>query len=220
MKYPRIPHVPFSNITDVDDIVLDDRWMRSLFFGEEWVITEKIDGSQTSFEFIDGKIEARNRNTKLLEGGMDRQYTPLPSWISCHYDDLWQMIGNGLILFGEWMFHVHTVEYSSLPDWFLCFDLYDKNRASFLPFESAMETCRHHGFATVPIITRTVIRSKEHLLSYIGKSAFTSGQMEGIVMHSIDGNTHVKLVTEAFKNAVDMERHWKVCTRVKNAVRK
>jgi len=222
MKYPRIAHLPFSNVTDADDIVTS----RDVF-GQRWVLTEKIDGSQLSIEFDQEAIKVRNRNTVLLTGNMDAQFGPLPEWISGHLDGLWSLLGNRLIIFGEWMFHVHSIHYTCLPDLFVAFDIYDKENldrdgrkhdGKFLPFYAAMAACASHGIKTTRVIDDAILRDKKHLLSYIGKSAYTDGEMEGIVLHSPDGQEHYKYVTPAFKASVDAAGHWRECDRVRNSL--
>lgn len=214
MKYPRIAHLPFSNVTDADDIVTT-----SDVFGQRWILTEKIDGSQMNIEFVDGSVSARNRNTVLLKGGMDAQFSPLPAWIEGHYTGLWELLGNGRILFGEWLFHVHSIHYSCLPDLFIAFDVYSKKDRCFLPFYQAMESCEGFGIRTARVIGDVVLRDEKHLLSFIGKSAYTDGEMEGIVLHSPDGTQRFKYVTPAFKASVDASKHWRECDRTRNEVR-
>lgn len=41
-------------------------------------------------------------------------------------------LGQGYILYGEWLQITHTVLYDALPDWFIAFDLYDIQSARFL----------------------------------------------------------------------------------------
>lgn len=178
-----------------------------------------VHNSQTGVQFIDGSIDARNRNTPLLVGNMDRQYHPIPAWIQEHYEALWKLLGNDRILFGEWLFHVHTVVYDHLPDWFVGFGLFDKVAGRFVPFLEGRALMTGAGIAIVPLIETAVIRDKAQLLGYIKISVFGNEQMEGVVLHSIDDSTTVKYVTEKFKHAVDHARHWRKCDRTKNAIR-
>jgi hypothetical protein len=204
--------VPFSNVYDPDDVITRDS-----IFGREWIITEKVDGSQTDIQFVDDAPDARNRNTDILHGGADRQYHPFLVWLQAHYVALWTLLGNDRILFGEWMFHVHSVGYTSLPDWYLAFDLFDKATDRFLPFEAAMASIEGAGLYHVPILARVTIRDQAHLLSFISGSAYGDVEMEGLVLHSADGQDHVKYVTSAFKDVVDGSRKWRwELTRRKN----
>jgi hypothetical protein len=216
MKYPRIPHLPASHATSDDDIFTSEN-----IFGREWIITEKVDGSQLSIQFIDDAPDARNRNTDILHGGADRQYHPFQAWLQGHYDVLWTMLGNGWILFGEWMFHVHTTTYTELPDLFLAFDIYDKVDEKFLPFETAMQLVDDAGLFHVPVLGKLVNDGIDRVLSFIGKSTHGDGEMEGIVLHSPDGQHRVKYVTGNFvKSISDSKAHWRwKPDRKRNAVK-
>ena len=204
MKYPRIAHVAFSSITDPDDFYTDIN-----IFNREWIVEEKIDGSQTGCQFIDGSPDVRNRNTDILHGGSDRQYHPFPAWFNARYDALWNLLGNQFILFGEWMFHVHTKHYTKLPDWFIAFDMLDKATDAFLPFDDAMQKVTGAGACFVPVLGTVILRDEKQLRSFITTSRFGDEEMEGVVLHSADGKDRVKFVTEAFVDSVDHARHWR-----------
>lgn len=213
MKYPRIPHVKFSRGIFDDDLVFNGS-----IFGREWHVTEKMDGSQMNFEKDGWEIVARNRNTVVTRGGADRQFHILHEWIANRYQAIIDLIADRYILFGEWLFHVHTVVYDKLPDWFLAFGLYDKETSSFVPFLKGREMIADAGIRLVPLLDTTVIATKKQLLSYIKTSTHGSGQMEGVVLHSIDDAITVKYVTGAFKDSVDNSRHWRSCERTKNSM--
>ena len=44
---------------------------------------------------------------------------------------LFEILSEKFILFGEWCYAQHSIFYDRLPDWFLGFDIYDKD--FFLP---------------------------------------------------------------------------------------
>jgi hypothetical protein len=205
MKYPRIAHVPFSSKTDPDDFFTEME-----IFGREWIVTEKVDGAQISAQFIDGAPDVRNRNTDILHGGADRQFHPFPAWLAVHFDALREMLGDRYILFGEWLFHVHTEHYTSLPDWFMGFDVLDKETGEFLPFDEATRVIESAGLRHVPVLGKAIIKDEKHVRSFIGKSSFGDVEMEGVVLHSADGKDRVKFVTERFVQQVnDHPREWR-----------
>ena len=205
MKYPRIAHAPSSSLVDADDFFTDAK-----VFGREWIVTEKVDGAQMSIQFNDGDPDVRNRNTDILHGGADRQFHPFAAWLAAHHDALRAVLGDRRILFGEWLFHVHTEHYTTLPDWFIAFDVLDKETGEFLPFDEARSAVTGAGLAFVPVLGRAVLRDGKHLRSFIGKSSFGDIEMEGVVLHSADGKERVKLVTQRFKKQVDDHpREWR-----------
>lgn len=214
MKYPRIAHLSYSTVTDPDDIVSE-----ADINGMPWIVTEKIDGSQTGLEMVNGRIEAWNRNTALLGGGMDRQYHPLPGWIATRQVALEALLGDRIILFGEWMFHVHTLVYNRLPDWFIGFDLYNKKGNAFLPFHESMAMMQQAGLSTVPILFDGIVHGRKDVEGFIKQSAFGDCMMEGVVLHSPDGMLHYKYVTLAFKQQMDaVKQHWWKGERRKNVL--
>ena len=217
LKYPRIAHVPFSSKTDPDDFFTDLD-----IFGKEWIVTEKLDGSQIGIQFVGGAPDVRNRNADILHGGADRQFHPFPAWFSARYDAMWNLLGDDYVLFGEWLFHVHTAQYDTLPDWFVAFDMLDKHTGEFLLFDDAFRRSVSAGLAFVPVLGRDVIHDEKHLLSFIARSTFGSGDMEGVVLHSPDGKARVKYVTPAFKaifNEHPRDWRWEP-ERERNSVRR
>jgi len=214
LKYPRIPHLSCSHPLDDDSTVTDDfQWK-----GLRWIVTEKVDGAQISLEFENGIPIARNRNTPLLGGRMDRQFHLLPTWIKNRYDRLHEMLGDTRILFGEWMYYRHTVPYDQLPDWFIAFGMWDTLEDTFLPFHETRSISMTIGVAVVPVLFDGVVSSVSHLMGMIQQSRFGTHQMEGVVLHSPDGSVRCKHVTSAFTVSVDHGRHWRADMRVKNAL--
>jgi hypothetical protein len=211
MKYPRIAHIQCSHPTD-DDIITKEQ-----LFPQEWIATEKVDGAQLSIEFEKNELKVANRGTPLLQGSMDRQFHILPSWIYPKRDLLYNLLGHKLILFGEWLFNKHTVVYNKLSDWFIAFDLYDKETSKFLPFDEMCLKIENIKLIHVPIIYRGIIQSEKHLFSLIKQSQFGNEDMEGIVLHSFDGQKHYKYVTEKFHESIDTSPlHWRYKTRQQN----
>ena len=216
MKYPRIAHVPFSSVYDPTDLI---RRTRSAIFGMEWVVTEKLDGSQVNIQFVDGMIEVWNRNTDVLHGGADRQFNMIHQWLQSRHEALWNLLGDDRIVFGDWMFHVHTLKYTRLPDVFVSYDIYNKPSGAFVPFDDAMTEIEKAGLFHVPVIAKVVLRDEAHLLSFVSTSAYSDCEMEGLVLHSADGKDRVKYVTPGFKVAIDARgAHWRECDRTRNVI--
>lgn len=201
MKYPRIPHLLFSNPFD------DDFFMENEYKGRRWIVTEKIDGSQISIEFDEKIIRIYNRNTSLLMGKMDRQFHILPQWLNEKMGSLWDLLDIRYILLGDWMFHQHTIRYTRLPDWLITYGLFDKEENVILDYYTTKNRLESAGFSFIPTLYDGIINSKEQILSFIKKSNFSDDEMEGLVLHSSDGKERCKYVTERFKALVDNNRH-------------
>ena len=63
-------------------------------------------------------------------------------WLALHEEALIDALGESLVLFGEWVAAVHSLEYGSLPDYFLAFDVYDRGAMRF------WSTVRRNAFAS------------------------------------------------------------------------
>ena len=212
MKYPRIPHVRGSNPSS-DDLILDKS-----IFKKFWIVTEKFDGSQMGILVDKGVIRAFNRNTELLHGRTDRQFDELQLWINKRYGKIMLVLSNKYIMYGEWMYHVHTTRYNRLPDLFIGFGIKDRHTDTFVPTYEARKMFREMGLSIVPIIYEGEIKDQHHLLSLITTSTYSPEIMEGIVLHSVDGQTRCKYVTKEFQRSVNNSRHWRSCDRTKNTI--
>lgn len=172
------------------------------------VVEEKVDGANLGLSVgSTGQLQAQNRGT-ILGRSSHAQFDPLWPWLSARQQQLTEHLGRNLILFGEWCFAVHTVRYDRLPDYFLAFDLYDKQKGEFRSVRERDELCRRLGVSTVPFLTSGVF-SKESLLALLGRSRVGSGSAEGIYLRfEKDGRivSRAKLVQPEFVQGI--EQHW------------
>ncbi|WP_257945770.1 RNA ligase family protein, partial [Pseudomonas plecoglossicida] len=53
-------------------------------------------------------------------------------------------------LFGEWCAARHSLDYGTLPDWFLLFDVYDRSTGRFWSTVRRDALAAEAGLATVP----------------------------------------------------------------------
>lgn len=213
IKYPRIPHIIGSH-PGRDDILLDKS-----IFNNCWIVTEKVDGSQICILVDNGIIRAFNRNTELLLGNSDHQFDELQLWINFNYEAIISFLDNNYTMYGEWMYHQHTVYYNQLSDWFIGFGIKDRRSNEFINTYEARRIFHKMRLSVVPILYEGSVKDIHHLQSLITTSAYSFEDMEGIVLHSLDGQTRCKYVTKAFQDAVDNSRHWRSCDRIKNIKR-
>jgi hypothetical protein len=76
-------------------------------------------------------------------------------------------------MYGEWMYAKHTVFYDALPDYFMEFDIFDRERQVFLDTPSRKKITEKIGIiSSVPVLAEGVFRSKEKILSYLGNSNY------------------------------------------------
>lgn len=111
-KYPRTPHLPWSSGYSSDDIVLK----KLLHFeGKEVVVTEKLDGENTTM-YTD-YIHARSLNSR-----------PHPSreWVKKLHASLCYLIPEGWRLCGENLYARHSIGYDNLESYFYLFSIWNE----------------------------------------------------------------------------------------------
>lgn len=111
-KYPRTYHLPWS-----PGATRDDRTMKSLsgFEGREVVVTEKMDGENTTL-YRDG-IHARSLNYS---------HHPSRSKMKAFHKQIAFEIPEGWRICGENLTAVHSIEYESLPHFFMVFSIWNE----------------------------------------------------------------------------------------------
>jgi hypothetical protein len=122
-KYPRTYHLPFSPGKSSDDKVLYDL---SYFEGKEVVVTEKMDGENTSI-YPDGFCHARSIDSK---GHPARSWVrQLASYIGPQMKEItskhnWRITGENL-------FAEHSIHYDNLKSYFYVFGVWQKIKDKF-----------------------------------------------------------------------------------------
>ena len=106
-KHPRILHLPWSPGISRDDKVLDDP---SIFVDKQVVVTEKMDGENTTF-YKDG-LHARSVNSGSH---------PSRSWVKDLHARMAWRIPEGIRICGENLYAKHSIHYTDLPSYFLVF---------------------------------------------------------------------------------------------------
>lgn len=140
VKYPRTYHLPWS-----PSVSSDDRLMQSLekFEGEEIVVTEKMDGENTTIYAPDGMVHARSPmgSSHPSQSWVRNQ---APYWV---YD-----LDNRYRLCGENLYAVHSIRYDNLPSYFLGFSLWDG--LNCLSWDDTQEYFDLIGVHSVPVLWR------------------------------------------------------------------
>lgn len=216
VKFPTTPYL-FAppHFTSHQDRVLTDEETK-VFFSEKVIIEEKIDGANLGISFSpDGIIQLQNRGHIIIPP-YEGQWRPLSKWLENRIDQLFDILLDKYILFGEWCYIKHSVHYISLPDWFIAFDLFDKQKHAFLPVKIRNQIIKRIGLAVVPQIY-TGHLTKSLLGSLVNKSAFSEELCEGLYIR-IDASDRLlyraKYVRNSFSESI--EAHWKKNMLTKN----
>lgn len=207
-KFPSTPHL--ATLAGVDirgDKVLSES-EREEFLQHDLVVEEKVDGANLGISFdSEGNIRAQNRGAYLQLPGTG-QWKKLGDWLTPRTDTLFEHLSDHFILFGEWCYAQHSVFYDRLPDWFLGFDVYDKQARRFLSSERRDTLLRGMAIAQVPVLARGNFMYSE-IKTFLSTSKLGDQPAEGIYLR-YDQNgwlkQRAKLVRPAFIQAV--KQHW------------
>ncbi|MFZ4578144.1 MAG: RNA ligase family protein [Myxococcota bacterium] len=208
IKFPHTPHLAWLGAgTPRDDKVLDAA-ERDRFLSHDLVIEEKVDGANLGISVsVDGEVRAQNRG-EYLRPDVGGQFERLWPWLKAREDALFDALGQGLVLYGEWCLARHSVAYASLPDWFLAFDVWDKQAGRFWSTPRRNELTRRLGLATVPEVARGRF-DLPGLRALLGPSRLGAPSLEGVYLRVEDGDfliDRAKLVRPEFVQAIG--EHW------------
>jgi hypothetical protein len=209
-RFPHTPHLAWlGTLPPRDDKVLSPKEAQVLL-STDVVVEEKLDGANIGFSVgPDGGLRVQNRG-QYLEAPYQGQFSRLGSWLAVHQNKLEGSIYPNLILFGEWCAARHSLNYSQLPDWFLGFDVYDRNQGRFWSTRRRDQVFAEIGITAVPrrFKGKADLLILERLLAK-ESSLFLDGPMEGLVIRKEDEDwltDRAKLVRADFTQAIT--EHW------------
>jgi ATP-dependent RNA circularization protein (DNA/RNA ligase family) len=208
VRFPRTPHLTWlaANPPRNDKVMTVQE--RCAFLSSSIVIEEKVDGANVGISVVNGVLQAQNRGSVLTRGAHP-QFHMLWSWMASRSALLVEGLEN-LILFGEWCFAVHSLEYDHLPDWFLAFDLYDKSSQRYWTTDRRDAWLLEHHIERVPTIDAGIFQT-EALIHKLAdsQSQLRHGPPEGFYLRS-DGEQwlegRAKLVRAEFLQGI--HKHW------------
>lgn len=194
-KYPRTPHLPWSPGFTVDDEVCSDV---SHFSNREIVVTEKMDGENTSF--YRNHLHARS---------LDSGHHPSRTWVKQLHAQISQDIPEGWRVCGENLYAKHSLAYDNLPSFFMVFSIWnDRNEA--LPWSDTEEWSQLLGLVTVPVLYRGPWEESIVRASYNPKEHFYN--REGYVVRVADSFAYKDFAKSVGKyvrkNHVQSSEHW------------
>lgn len=220
-KYNRTYHLPWSpGATNDDKIAPSAKSLVDI----EIVITEKMDGSNTSLE-TDGCF-ARTHSGPPSHKSFDG--------LKALHATLKHQLPKGYQFFGEWCFAKHSIEYSELPGYFMLFNVRDLNIKE-LAYEmevweswddvelwaSALE------IPTVPVLFRGKVKSEQELKelteSFMIQPSKCGGIREGVVVRVAQYFTDYEFSDCVMKcvraNHVQTSEHWKDQEIIRNKLK-
>jgi hypothetical protein len=167
VKYPRTPHLPWSNPTD-DDLMLD----YVTFAHKPVVITEKMDGENTTM--YSDYIHSRS---------LDMSYHQSRTWVKNLHSKIAHEIPEGWRIVGENLYAKHAIAYRDLPSFFMVFSIWDKDTC--LSWKDTTEYCAMLGLETVPVIWKGDWDSMALFKEFFPKPTFST-EIEGYVVRNVN----------------------------------
>lgn len=210
-RFPHTPHIAWlASGTPRDDKVLSPDEAQALLDGEV-VVEEKLDGANMGISFSpEAVLHVQNRG-QYLNRPYGGQFSRLDEWLSVREDSLFDALGSGLMLFGEWCAAQHSLDYDGLPDWFLAFDVYDRVQGRFWSTARRNALAESLGIKLVPRVLKGRTSLPE-LTQWVRDktSHYRQGGLEGVVIRREEGDwlqARAKLVRPDFVQSI--EAHWR-----------
>lgn len=165
--YPRTPHLPWSPGATSDDVRLTGRADLAGLTGSEVVVTEKMDGENTTL-YADG-LHARS---------LDSAHHPSRARVKALQGRVGSRIPAGRRICGENMFARHSIPYDDLAGHFYGFSVWDGDTC--LDWDRTVEVLRDLGIPTPPVLWRGVFDARaERTLRAL---RLDTGRQEGYVV--------------------------------------
>lgn len=209
-KYPKTLHFPWSPGLQNDDRMMTWEDVEKNFSGKEVVVTEKLDGENTSL-YTD-HIHARS----VYSGDH-----PSRSWVKALHGRIKHDIPGDWRICGENVYAHHSIFYDNLETYFYTFATYNEDNYC-LSWEETCEWCELLNLKTVPVLWVGIF-DIDVVQNYF-PSTLDFNKVEGFVVrntnsfHYLDFQKNVcKFVR---KGHVQTDEHWMSKPIVKNLLKK
>lgn len=192
VKYPRTPHLPWSPGASDDDVLLADSFM---FAGQDVVITEKLDGENTSM--YQDHIHARS---------LDSRNHPSRAWVKAFHGSIAHLIPDGWRLCGENLYARHSLGYDNLKSYFYLFSLWNEHNVC-LSWSETKEWAALLGLELPPVLFEGVWDEQQ-----IQGIKLDLAKQEGYVVRTAEGFAYQDFQQHVAKwvrkGHVQTDQHW------------
>ncbi len=196
-KYPRTPHLPWSEKCTDDDERLDSI---EHFVGREVIVSVKMDGENTTM--YKNKIHARS---------IDSAHHPSQDLVKGMWSKFAYMIPDGWRICGENVYAFHTIAYENLEAFFYVYSIWDGSKC--LSWNETLEWCELLDLKPIPVFYRGQFNSKEIIKAF--PANLNGDKTEGYVVRLAEEFEYnnfdmsvAKFVRQDFVIKED-EEHWK-----------
>lgn len=200
IKYPRTFHLPWSLGATDDDKTHSPEDIVRMFEGEEVVVTEKLDGENTTI-YSDGYTHARS---------IDSAHHPSRARLKALAAEMAHNIPEGWRICGENVYAKHSVRYNRLTAYFYVFAIWDEFN-SMLSWNEMVEWATLLDLEVVPLLYRGIYDEEAIRGAWQSQSAF-GDEGEGYVVRTADAIGAEEFRSSVAKyvraNHVQTDIHW------------
>lgn len=196
VKYPRTMHCTWS-----EGLHDDDRMLKNMdfFVGKEVVVTEKLDGENTSM--YHDYIHARS---------IDSRSHPTRDWVKNFWaEKIAYQLPEGWRLCGENVYAEHSIAYDNLKSYFYGFSIWDEQNRC-LDWDETLIWFELFGVEPVPILYRGIYDEVAIKSLYDSKKDWATS--EGYVIRLAEGfhysNFRRSVAKFVRKGHVQTAKHW------------
>ncbi|WP_328865766.1 RNA ligase family protein [Streptomyces sp. NBC_00304] len=205
--YPRTPHLPWSPGASSDDVRLTGRTDLAGFTGSEVVVTEKMDGENTTL-YADG-LHARS---------LDSAHHPSRARVKALQGRVGPRFPAGWRICGENVFARHSIPYDDLAGHFYGFSVWDGDTC--LGWDRTVAFLHGLGIPTPPVLWRGVFDARaERTLRAL---RLDTGRQEGYVVRPAGSFPAAEFGRRVAKwvrpGHVVTDTHWMHAAVVENAL--
>lgn len=193
IKYPRTPHLPWSPGVDPDDKILDTF---DHFFGQEVVVTEKMDGENTTV--YSDYMHARS---------IDSPHHVSRDWVKAIQARISYDLPQGWRICGENLYAKHSLKYTDLSDYFQVFSIWDEDNEA-LSWDETVQWCQLLNLTVVPVLWRGIWDKDA-----VRNITVDETRQEGYVVRLADSfpfeQFDQSIAKWVRKNHVQTDQHWR-----------
>jgi hypothetical protein len=205
-KYPRTPHLPWSQHVTSDDKIMTMEQVQENFKDKQIVVTVKMDGENTTM--YNNYIHARS---------IDSKDHPSRAWVKQFWGNYIKgRLNENERICGENCFAKHSILYENLPSYFLGFSFWRDDLC--LSWSETLAKFENLGVTSVPVLYEGIYDEME--LNRIIKNHLNLERDEGYVLRlagAFDYNDFSKSVAKFVRaNHVATSEHWMHSAIVKN----
>lgn len=182
IKLPRTLHIEGSRLpqgkTDPEAVQF------SALSGKLLYVEEKVDGTGVVI-FFDDQLTPRIWHRGSPATG--KEFDQLRDWVNLYQDQLFDILEDRYLLFGEWMLRKHHIYYDKLPAFFLESDILDQKTGIWLSTLARQELLRPYDFIrSVPILSVMKPTKLSQLIAQIKRPLHQSNMWRSHLWHKCE----------------------------------